>query len=286
LIQGGKKELSNGYSADYDFQVGVTPRGDSYQAIQRNMRGNHIAIVDRGRCGAVCAVSDDDKGTSMAKVKITLDDGSEVEVDEAVASVIVKSNAQRDKAQDDLKSLRKLAKDEEEEKAKEDEEEEKEDEEEEEETDEEGKPISYKSTDAALLKRLAKAEASLDALRESQPTDDELDARVEARAKVVSDAKRLMGKTFSTDGKTNGSIRREVVSARVETDVADKSDDYIEARFDSLAGGGGESSRFSQRNLGSSARASDSVTKIDSARRKSVADAENAWKRPEDQQVG
>lgn len=301
-INSGKKELSNGYAAEYDFETGVTPRGDSYKAIQRKMRGNHIAIVDRGRCGAVCTVADDAKGTSMAKVKITLDDGSEVEVDEAIAATLQKSNDQRDAAVDDLKARkgkvkakargkgkgkRTRASDEDPEELSDEEEPEDMEELEDEEEPEDGdNPFAKKGEDAALRKRLAKAEAALDSLRESQPTDDELDARVETRAKVVSDSKRLMGKTYCTDGKTNTEIRREVVADRVETDITDKSDDYVEARFDSLTAGGGESKRFASRNLGKSRKTSDGFSKIAEARAKQVADIENAWKRDEDKQTG
>ncbi|RYC29288.1 DUF2213 domain-containing protein [Lichenibacterium minor] len=49
-------ELSNGYWADFDFTPGVTPEGEPYDAVQRNIRGNHVALVDQGRCGASCAV--------------------------------------------------------------------------------------------------------------------------------------------------------------------------------------------------------------------------------------
>lgn len=49
-------ELSNGYWADFDFTPGTTPEGEPYDALQRNIRGNHIALVDRGRCGPSCAL--------------------------------------------------------------------------------------------------------------------------------------------------------------------------------------------------------------------------------------
>ncbi|MGB1276011.1 MAG: DUF2213 domain-containing protein, partial [Nannocystaceae bacterium] len=57
-IESGKRQVSNGYMADYDMTPGVTPDGQEYDAVQRNIRGNHIAIVDRARCGPVCAVAD------------------------------------------------------------------------------------------------------------------------------------------------------------------------------------------------------------------------------------
>lgn len=50
-MERGKVELSCGYTADLEFTAGVSPDGEHYDAIQRNIRGNHVAIVDRGRAG-------------------------------------------------------------------------------------------------------------------------------------------------------------------------------------------------------------------------------------------
>lgn len=44
-------EVSAGYKVDYDPTPGITPEGESYDGIQRNIRVNHIAIVPRGRAG-------------------------------------------------------------------------------------------------------------------------------------------------------------------------------------------------------------------------------------------
>ena len=49
-------ELSNGYWADFDFTPGLTPEGEPFDAVQRKIRGNHIALVDQGRCGPSCTV--------------------------------------------------------------------------------------------------------------------------------------------------------------------------------------------------------------------------------------
>lgn len=51
-------ELSNGYHADFVFEPGTTPDGEPYDAIQRNIRGNHVALVRAGRCGSTCRVGD------------------------------------------------------------------------------------------------------------------------------------------------------------------------------------------------------------------------------------
>ena len=51
-------QLSNGYLADFDFTPGATPEGEAYDAVQSNIRGNHIALVDVGRCGETCRIGD------------------------------------------------------------------------------------------------------------------------------------------------------------------------------------------------------------------------------------
>jgi hypothetical protein len=57
-IRSGLREVSCGYEADYEQ---VEPgRGE-----QRNIIGNHVALVERGRCGPRCAIGD--KEPSMKK---------------------------------------------------------------------------------------------------------------------------------------------------------------------------------------------------------------------------
>jgi uncharacterized protein len=57
LIDKGKKELSIGYRCLYDMVSGVF-EGQKYDAVQRNIRGNHLALVDEGRSGHDVAVLD------------------------------------------------------------------------------------------------------------------------------------------------------------------------------------------------------------------------------------
>lgn len=52
LVEQGKRQLSCGYTCDLDETPGTTPQGERYDAIQRNIRGNHVAIVDEGRAGS------------------------------------------------------------------------------------------------------------------------------------------------------------------------------------------------------------------------------------------
>ncbi len=55
----GIKELSGGYRADHDFTPGIY-KGQKYDAIQKNIDFNHVAVVDLGRMGSTVAVLDFD----------------------------------------------------------------------------------------------------------------------------------------------------------------------------------------------------------------------------------
>lgn len=57
-IDSGKRELSNGYAARLDVEDGKAPDGTEYQAVQREIRGNHVAVVDAGRAGSSCRIGD------------------------------------------------------------------------------------------------------------------------------------------------------------------------------------------------------------------------------------
>lgn len=62
-VNDGLREVSCGYEADYE----QTEPGKGFQ---RNIIGNHIALVERGRCGPRCAIGDKET-TKMPKPKRT-----------------------------------------------------------------------------------------------------------------------------------------------------------------------------------------------------------------------
>lgn len=57
LIEGGKIELSPAYRCRYEMTPGEF-NGQRYDAIQRDIRGNHLALVKEGRTGPDVAVQD------------------------------------------------------------------------------------------------------------------------------------------------------------------------------------------------------------------------------------
>ena len=83
------RELSCGYTLDLDETPGTTPQGEHYDAIQRNIQYNHLAIVPKGRAGIArlnmdgSQVVDEEnpkEDKKMAEMtKIRLDSGIEYE---------------------------------------------------------------------------------------------------------------------------------------------------------------------------------------------------------------
>lgn len=57
-VNGGKRELSNGYAADLEFGDFTAADGTKCVARQKSITGNHVAIVDRGRAGSSCRIGD------------------------------------------------------------------------------------------------------------------------------------------------------------------------------------------------------------------------------------
>lgn len=57
-VDDGKRELSNGYAAELEFGDFDGPGGVNCAARQVKISGNHVAIVDKGRAGSECRISD------------------------------------------------------------------------------------------------------------------------------------------------------------------------------------------------------------------------------------
>jgi len=214
-VKSGKVELSNGYTSKIEWTPGVTSSGEAYDAIQTDIRGNHIAIVDAGRCGAACRIADS-KPEEITMQTLTLE-GVDFEVND-------KQREALDKLQSQLADAQKEAskKEADEEKAKKDEEEEEEEEE------------TKKETSDAL-KKVDVLQAKLDDAVSRIPNAEMLDQLLENRLDTRDSALKIMP-NFDHKGKDCETIRSEVVAAKCPTvDASKVSTDYIRARFDMLA---------------------------------------------------
>ena len=111
------RELSCGYTLDLDETPGTTPEGEHYDAIQRNIVYNHLAVCSRGRAGVARLNMDgsqmideenpkeDKRMAEMTKVR--LDTGIEYECAPEVKVAIEKMNkdsADAKKAYDTLQA--------------------------------------------------------------------------------------------------------------------------------------------------------------------------------------
>lgn len=207
-VEDGTKELSLGYTARITWQPGTAPDGSVYDAVQTEIRGNHIAIVPRGRCGSVCTLSDSssktknkNKGTAMDDIIL---DGVTFECPAQTKQAFIKVN-------DALKVSLKDA-----EEKKEKSEKELEDE----------KETSKKEKD--------EMQAKLDAAEESKIKDSDIDTLVEDRLQLVSDAQSIV-KDMDCKGKSTAEIKLAVVTdACPDAKLEGKSADYVAARFDGL----------------------------------------------------
>lgn len=205
LINSGKVELSNGYTADIDWTPGVTQDGEHYDAIQTNIKGNHVAIVVKGRAGEQVRLSDQFR-KSEDTMKVSIFD-VDYEVNEQTGQAV-------------NKLLKRLKDTEEEMKKQEDEDE------------EELKAAKEKADQAE--KKTEDMKAKLDDALSKVPTPEALDKMVADRQSFIDQVQKLDAK-YEWKGKNTKTIKKELVGqlcSNVQIDSV--SEDYIQARFDLL----------------------------------------------------
>lgn len=74
-VEGGTRQLSMGYDCTLDWTAGTSPNGEAYDAIQRGIRGNHVAIVDLARGGPELTLGDGlSTADTMPTASMTVDE--------------------------------------------------------------------------------------------------------------------------------------------------------------------------------------------------------------------
>lgn len=214
-IEAGKRELSAGYTCDLAFEAGTTADGETYDAIQKNIRANHVAIVAKGRAGSEVRIGDAGKWgaapitPTQDKETITMSDALRTVVVDGLSVQTTDQGAQAiAKLQKDLESsAAKLA----------------------------DAETAHSKAIAAKDAELAKKDAEIDGLKGKVLDAAALDKLVQARSALVDTARKI-AKDVKTDGLTDAEIRKAVVTAKLgEAAVKDKAEAYIDARFDILA---------------------------------------------------
>ena len=238
--QDGRKELSMGYTMDLKLTDGTTDAGEKYDAVQTNLRMNHLALVSRARGGSELRLGDRKlEEPTMELMKITVD-GLSVETTEQGAQAISKLTQ-------DLATARKQVED---------------------------ATEGHAGALAAKDKELAGKDAEIDTLKAKVLSDADLDNMVKDRADLISVAKQVADKDYT--GMSATDIRKTAVAANLGQAAVDgKSEDYIQARFDILAEDAGQDPVRKALRDGSLQH---KQTTVDAAHAGMVTDLGNAWK--------
>ncbi len=236
IMRGDAKEVSAGYRVNYDATPGVTDSGENYDGIQKEINGNHIAVVRRGRAGPQVKLHLDrldaadpslltpiEEPSMTAKVNF---DGAEFEVTESVALAITKEREDAKMSYEDMKKkydemMSETSKMKEEMDAMEKE--------------MKGKCDSAEGRADALAQELEAVKADLETASQFN-----VDSLVEERLALIDKARISLDSAFDFTGKK----AREIMEAAIQAvrgdsiDLSERSDDYVQAVFDTISEAG------------------------------------------------
>jgi hypothetical protein len=208
MVRGGKSQLSVGYGAKLRWEPGETSDGQLYDAMQTEIRANHIALVSQARGGPRLRIGDSRKENAMTERMINLD-GVNIQLEDRDGQVLErhlkkldeKFIADQQTAEDLKKKIAELQ---------------------------------------AQLKELQKTGDTKDGeiigltkkLADAEWTPQKRDQTIRESMEVFERARRVLGDKLVTDGKTDNAIKREVVAAEIGDDEAKAmSDEAINGVF-------------------------------------------------------
>ena len=225
-INKGKQELSIGFETEIVPEKGEY-KGVAYDSVQRNIQINHVAVVEHGRAGhSVRLIGDsaemvqqdnvDKKGKRMDTTKVRLD-GADVTVATGDADKIIKLDADNSEKEKKIADLKAQIKDLQDQLAK------------------------LQGDDEETKKNADKAQAKADAAEKEladlkkKYSGDAMDKAISARMELINKVKPYVGDSYEFKGKTEKQLKLDAIKALDDSvDLDDKSDDYIDAYFDSM----------------------------------------------------
>ena len=238
IIESGKmRELSLGYQSAAKWQPGVTEDGEPYDAVFTQYQGNHVALVPAGRNGPECAISDAATANEGTNMIIKIKDTEYV----ADAEGIALAQIAIDKLVEDIGSMTEQREIEANRKGKKkklsavatdgDDKDDKD-----EDDDEDDKPKA-KMDAASAIELQERFDAVSKELAEKQVFISTFDSKVEERTLLIEDARRILGKSYSFQGKSNLAIMQDAVVKATGKSVEGKDESYVTARFDAAVEG-------------------------------------------------
>lgn len=209
-FEAGKRELSVGYDCELDWTPGKTADGAEYDASQRNIRFNHIALVDRARGGPELKLGDDRRKEEqeMSELRKVIVDGITYSMSDQGAELVAKLQKQIADGDAALTAATKRA------------------------TDAEaastasGEQVKAKDAEIAALKKQLSDSASPEALQKAAKAAGEL-----------RDTAKKIAPAVVLDGKSDAEIRKAVVDSQLGDAAKDFTDSQYEAAFATFAAG-------------------------------------------------
>ena len=273
IMRGDAKEVSAGYRVNYEANAGVTDGGENYDGIQKEISGNHIAVVRRGRAGPQVRLhldrldaADPSLITPIEEPSVTAKvnfDGAEFEVTESVALAITKEREDAKMSYEDMKKMydgmmSEASKMKEEMDAMHKE--------------MKGKQDSAEGRADALAEENTALKADLDSAKQVN-----VDSLVEERIALIDKARPSLDSAFDFAGKSVREIMEASIKAvRGDSDLSVRSDDYVTAMFDTLVEAGSRDDSGTQELR----QAVASIASPMSAPSSYMERTQNAWKTP------
>ena len=250
-VNGGKRELSNGYACDVEVGDFTAADGTKCQARQKpgSIIGNHVALVDRGRAGSDCAICDAlpsnlfDTLKTEKPVKTMVIDGLTVDMANADTAIATCDTlkTQRDEARGKVTTLETQA-----------------------------------VTDAAtIVAKDAEIAKLTKALADAKPTLQQL--RDAGKAFAVIEAKAKANGVTVTDAMDEAAIMKAVVDKAMPVNAYEG--EHVRIAFDALT----KDTKVDQpkiQPLGSPAQVTDAATEYLADRAKQRAALSSAWQKP------
>ncbi len=266
MERGDAQEVSCGYVCDLEWSPGTAPNGERYDAIQRNIKYNHVALLPRGRAGSEVRVRMD-----AAELDVVLDlnpaapteqnpmrniriDGIDYPADSDAA---VQAMARHDeKVRADAALLTKAQAD-------------------------------MQAAMEGQAKKFDAAMAEIEKMRkDAAEAPAKIRAELEARTALEASARKVLGSKVKLDGLDEKAVQLKVLAKLAPKAKMDGKDEaYISARFDS------EVERFTvdaseteepteERVDNDESEEKEERFDADESRKKMIANSEAAWKQP------
>lgn len=222
-IKGGKRQLSVGYDCEIDPTPGTSPKGEAYDAVQRNIQANHIALVKAARGGARLSVGDElevsledsqQQGDDMTEktLRQLVIDGISVDMTDTAVQVVQRAladaNSRLETAVKDAKTAKETA----------------------------DKSIADLTTSVTTLTKDKETLTAENATLKQQLADaklkpEVLDQMVTDRQETIAKATALLGDKLVVKGKTDGEIMRQVVDAKLGDAAKGWNEDQVKTSF-------------------------------------------------------